>query len=89
MDGVGEPGWRASGEGSLTMDNGRDYKSERREMAGVPVEVTSYKVGDRYYCHLTNVDPDATIARAEGASREEAEQLALAKAANRLGVRGT
>lgn len=89
MDRVGEPCWRAGGEGRLTVDQTREYRSERREIAGVPFEVTSYKIGDRYYCHVTNADPGATVARAEGASREEAEELALAKVVHRLGGRGT
>ena len=69
------------------MDQARDYKTERREIAGVAFDVTSYKIGDRYYCHVTNADPGATVARAEGASREEAEETALTKTINRLGVK--
>jgi len=63
-----------------------DYATAVREISGVKISVTRYKIGDRYYCHVANLDPGATIARAEAASRDEAEQAALAKAANRLGT---
>jgi hypothetical protein len=50
------------------------------ELAGWPIVVESYKLGDVYYCTISNVDPGARFARAEGPSREEAEQQALEKA---------
>lgn len=61
-----------------------DYRVEKKEVAGVMVSVTSYKIGDQFYCHVANLDPGATIARAEAASQISAEQEALAKAAERL-----
>lgn len=61
-----------------------DYRVEQGEIAGVKVNVTTYKIGERYYCHITNVDPGGTFAREEGASKEEAEQRALARAQERL-----
>ncbi|KAA0230506.1 hypothetical protein EDS67_06260 [candidate division KSB1 bacterium] len=70
----------------MTSEN---YLSQTRELAGVPVNVTSYKIGDRFYCHVSSVDPGATIARVEAASSAAAETLALGKAAARLsGKRG-
>ena len=71
----------------MTMDRAQEYKTERREIAGVNIDVTTYKVGDRYFCHVSNTDPGATIARAEADTREMAEQLALTKAKDRLGVK--
>ena len=69
----------------MTVEQAEGYQTSKLNLAGSDVEVTSYKIGDRYYCHVSNVDPGATIARAEGASREDAEQLASMKAARRLG----
>ena len=60
------------------------YAVENREISGVSVCVSSYQIGDRFYCHVENLDPGATIARADGAVREEAVQLAIAKATDRL-----
>lgn len=46
-------------------------------LEGCPLRLTSYRVGKTYYCTADNVDPGAWIARAEGATREEAETRAL------------
>ena len=69
------------------MERSEEYRTDRREMGGVNVDVATYRIGNRYYCHVSNADPGATIARAEGGTREEAESVAVAKASNRLGVK--
>jgi hypothetical protein len=61
-----------------------EYQVQPHEIAGWKVNVTSYAIGDRYYCHVDNVDPGATIVRTEGPTREEAMVIALAKAQERL-----
>lgn len=62
-----------------------DEFSERRdELAGWPVNVVSYRIGDRFYCTVDNVDPGARIARADGSSREAAEAAAIEKATRYL-----
>ena len=66
------------------MLNTENYTTETTELSGVRIRVSSYKIGDRFYCHIENTDPGATIARAEGTLREDAVQLALAKARERL-----
>ena len=71
----------------MTMDKAEEYKTERRTMGGVNIDVMTYKIGDRYYCHVANADPGATVARAEADTREQAEQLAMTKAKDRLGVK--
>ena len=62
-----------------------DHVSRRAELAGWPVQITSYRLGGVFRCTVANLDPGATIARAEGATREEAERVASEKAAARLG----
>lgn len=54
------------------------------DVAGWPVRVCSYRLGDTYYCTVDNVDPGARVARSVGATREEAEALALERAEARL-----
>ncbi len=54
-----------------------DYRERRIEIDGWEVNLASYKIGDTYYCHADNVSPGATITRAHGATREEAEQHAI------------
>ncbi|MEK9136594.1 MAG: hypothetical protein AAB393_05680 [Bacteroidota bacterium] len=60
------------------------YDIETKELSGVPIRVTSYRIGDRFHCHVENTDPGATIARAEGPTKEQAVEIALSKARERL-----
>jgi hypothetical protein len=48
------------------------------------INITTYQIGERFYCHIDNVSPGATIARTEGDSLEEAREAALQKATTRL-----
>ena len=60
------------------------YAKRQQELAGWPITVETYKLGETYHCTIANVDPGARFARAEGATREEAESRALEKAARYL-----
>jgi hypothetical protein len=62
-----------------------DYQRRRQELAGWPVGIVSYKLGDRFICEIDNVSPGARVARGEGATREEAERAAMDSAERRLG----
>jgi hypothetical protein len=62
-----------------------DYQRREEQLAGWPVGIVSYRLGDTWYCEIDNVSPGARIARAEGATREEAERDAKAAAQRRLG----
>ena len=68
----------------MTMFKAEDYRIEPQEISGWKVNVTTYSLGDQYYCHVDNVDPGATIVRTEAPTREEALLLALIKAKERL-----
>ncbi len=57
-----------------------EFRERRENVSGWPVSIVSYRIGDCFYCTIDNVDPGARIARAEGATREEAEGKALHKA---------
>jgi hypothetical protein len=61
-----------------------DYQRRRQELAGWPVGIVSYKLNDRFICEIDNVSPGARVARAEGATRDEAERAAMATAERRL-----
>ncbi len=54
----------------------------QREVAllGWPIVVETYRLGETYYCTISSADPGARFARAQGPSREQAEQAALHKA---------
>jgi hypothetical protein len=61
-----------------------EYTERQEEIAGWHVHIVTYRIGDRYYCTIDNVDPGARFARAEGATRDEAERAALEKAGKYL-----
>jgi len=61
------------------------YEEKRLVAEGWPLRLTSYKLGEVFYCQADNVSPGATLVRETGASREEAEQKALEAARRRLG----
>ena len=61
-----------------------DYSRREQELAGWPVTIETYKLGEMYHCTIANVDPGARFAGADGASREEAERLAIEKATRYL-----
>ena len=83
LDRVGQPGRRAGREAvtSRAADHEtEDYTEHQEEIAGWQVKIVTYKIGGVYHCTIDNVDPGARFARAESATREEAEHLALEKA---------
>ena len=62
----------------------QSYVRRQAKMLDWDVAITTYKIGDRYYCVIDNVSPGATIARAEGSTCDQAESEALAIAEERL-----
>ena len=62
-----------------------EYIERRETMDGWPIHIVTYRIGDTYYCTIDNVDPGARFARAEGATREDVERVALEKAKKYLG----
>jgi hypothetical protein len=59
--------------------------SERRDrIDGWDVNIVTYKIGDRWYCTIDNVDPGARFARADGTTRDDVERAALEKAQKHL-----
>ena len=61
-----------------------DYSRRQIELAGWPISIETYKLGDVYHCTIYNVDPGARFARGDGATREEAERIAIEKATRHL-----
>ena len=61
-----------------------EYSREQRELVGWPITVETYKLGDVYHCTIANLDPGARFARGDGATREEAERVAIEKATRYL-----
>ena len=61
-----------------------EHAVRRQELAGWQISVETYKLGDVYHCTISNVDPGARFARADGSTREEAESRAIEKATRYL-----
>jgi len=65
--------------------NVEQHAERKLEIAGWPVHLTSYKIADIFYCHADNISPGANLSRTTGATREEAEEKALARVTEMLG----
>ena len=61
-----------------------DYSQRQIELAGWPIAIETYKLGDVYHCTISSVDPGARFARADGATKDDAERIALERAAKYL-----
>jgi len=61
-----------------------EYSRREIEISGWPINVETYKLGAVYHCSISNVDPGARFARADGSTKDEAERLALEKATRYL-----
>lgn len=62
-----------------------EYTERNETIDTWPVHIVTYRIGEKYYCTIDNVDPGARFARAEGGTREDAERTALEKAKKHLG----
>jgi hypothetical protein len=60
------------------------YQEEITELNGVKLRIVTYRIGDLFHCHISNMDAGATISRAAGATKAEALQIARVKAEKRL-----
>jgi len=56
------------------------YAKRRQPLGDWTIEIETYQLGDVFYCTINNVDPGARFARAEGPTRDAAENQALEKA---------
>jgi hypothetical protein len=61
-----------------------DYSRRQLELSGWAITIESYKLGEVYHCTIANVDPGARFARADGATKQEAEDRAIEKATKYL-----
>ena len=61
-----------------------EYSRRQIELGGWPIAIETYRLGEVYHCTISSVDPGARFARADGATKDEAEQRALEKATRYL-----
>jgi hypothetical protein len=62
------------------MMKAEDYAERNETIDTWPIRIVTYRIGNKYYCTIDNVDPGARFARAEGATRIDVETAALEKA---------
>jgi hypothetical protein len=62
-----------------------NFTERRLEIDGWPVNLVTYQIGEVFHCKADNVSPGAGLARTTGATREEAEEKAIARAKELLG----
>ena len=60
------------------------YSERNLALSGWDARLVSYQLDDEWICKIDNVSPGAQVARATGATREDAENTALAKAERRF-----
>jgi hypothetical protein len=57
-----------------------EFQERKTEVAGWPVNVSSYRMGAEWHAKADNVSPGAALARTTGRTREEAEDRVLKRA---------
>jgi hypothetical protein len=57
-----------------------EYQERRLELAGWPVNISSYRLGAEWHAKADNVSPGAGLCRTTGSTRDEAEQKAVKRA---------
>ena len=62
------------------MPKVEEYTETKRELAGWPITVVTYRLGDVYHATIDNADPGAWVVKARGASKADAEATALREA---------
>ena len=62
-----------------------EFQERKLELAGWPVNISSYRLDSVWHAKADNVSPGAGLARASGATREEAENAVIQRAETLLG----
>lgn len=61
-----------------------EYQERQLEIESWPVKLTSYRIGETFYCTADNVSPGAALARTSGKTRDEAENAAIERSRSKL-----
>ena len=64
--------------------NAEGYTRREQELSGWSILLETYRLGDKYFCTISSVDPGARFARGNGVTKEEAESSAIEKATRYL-----
>ena len=61
-----------------------EFTRRSQELAGWEVVIETYRLGETFFSTISSADAGARFARAQGASKDEAEHAAIEKAAHWL-----
>ena len=61
-----------------------EFQERQLELAGWPVNLSSYRLDEVWHAKADNVSPGAGLCRTTGATREEAEKKAIDRASELL-----
>ena len=59
------------------MPKVEDYSERKTQLAGWPITIVTYRLGEAYHTTIDNTDPGAWVVKAQGATKQEAEAKAL------------
>ena len=59
------------------MPKAEDYSERKTQLAGWPVTIVTYRLGEVYHTTIDNADPGAWVVKAQGATKQDAETKAL------------
>ena len=62
-----------------------EFTRRTQALEGWDIVVETYRLGETYFTTISSADAGARFARAQGGSRDEAERIAIEKAARWLG----
>ena len=62
------------------MPKVEDYSERKTQLAGWPIAIVTYRLGEVYHTTIDNTDPGAWVVKAQGATKQEAEAKALTDA---------
>jgi hypothetical protein len=62
------------------MPKVEDFREQKLQLDGWPVNVTSYQLGEKFFAKADNVSPGAALARASALTRDEAESAVIERA---------
>lgn len=57
-----------------------EYSERKAQVAGWPVTIVTYRLGDTYHTTIDNSDPGAWVVKAQGPTKQDAESNALQEA---------
>ena len=62
------------------MPKPEEYSEQKTQLGGWPVTIVTYRLGITYHTTIDNTDPGAWVVKAQGASKQEAEDKAITEA---------